>query len=397
MKSICTIAMIMFFTGNMFAQGVGINNNGSSPDGSAMLDVSSTTKGMLIPRMTFDQRNTIASPSEGLMVFCTNCGTNEGVLCVYSNGKWTNFTPYTTPAPTPGAHSSSQTTITWQWNSVTGATGYKWSTLNNYATAIDMGSATFYSESGLNCATTYTRYIWAYFQHGLSSVTVLTSGTASCGVWGCGDSFIDVRNGHTYNTVQIGTQCWLKENINYGTRIDGTVSQTNNAVVEKYCFGDLESNCDVYGALYSWGEMMNYTTSSNAIPSGRQGICPEGWHIPSDAEWCVLEIFLDASVVCDDENWRGTDAGGKMKEAGTIHWASNPGATNSSGFTALPSGFYDGQYKYQTNMTYYWSSREVDPQNSGAAIARSLYQDSSSIQKGSFGVNMANSIRCVKD
>jgi len=134
----------------------------------------------------------------------------------------------------------------------------------------------------------------------------------------------------------IGTQCWFKENLNVGTMINGTHNQTNNSVIEKYCYNNLTSNCDIYGGLYQWGEMVQYlngtsnTTTWNPPPTGNvQGICPTGWHIPKDAEWTVLTTYLGGVSV----------AGGAMKETGNAHWSSpNTGATNSSGFTALGSG-----------------------------------------------------------
>jgi uncharacterized protein (TIGR02145 family) len=150
----------------------------------------------------------------------------------------------------------------------------------------------------------------------------------------------------------------MAQNLNVGTRINGSVNQTNNGSIEKYCYNDLESNCDIYGGMYHWNEFMNYTSSSNSNPSGRQGICPSGWHVPSDAEWCQLELYLDATVVCEATELRGTDAGGQMKEAGTAHWASpNTGATNSSGFTALPGGgAFQGFYAELTLKGHFWTS-----------------------------------------
>jgi uncharacterized protein (TIGR02145 family) len=159
----------------------------------------------------------------------------------------------------------------------------------------------------------------------------------------------------------IGTQCWFKQNLNIGTMINNATNQSNNSSIEKYCYGDNPANCAVYGGLYQWDEFMNYTTSSNANPSGRQGICPTGWHIPSDAEWCQLETFLDATVSCTTTGWHGTDAGGKMKETGTSHWTSpNTGATNASGFTALPGGYRNvgGGFLDLSANTYLWSAAE---------------------------------------
>jgi len=145
--------------------------------------------------------------------------------------------------------------------------------------------------------------------------------------WQCGDT-IDY-SGQIYNTVLIGTQCWMKENLNVGVMINSSQNQTNNSQIEKYCYDDDPTNCIEYGGLYQWGEMMNYTGSSSSIPSGRQGICPMGWHLPSNPEITLLITQLGGEAV----------AGGKMKEDGYVHWdPPNLGATNESGFTAIGSG-----------------------------------------------------------
>ena len=75
---------------------------------------------------------------------------------------------------------------------------------------------------------------------------------------------VDLRDSQSYNTVEIGTQCWMAENLNIGTRIDGSRKQTDNAILEKYCYGDNEANCDIYGGLYQWNEMMQYVTNQGA-------------------------------------------------------------------------------------------------------------------------------------
>ena len=134
-----------------------------------------------------------------------------------------------------------------------------------------------------------------------------------------------VYGGKTYNTVQIGTQCWMREDLDIGTRVDITTTQTNNAVIEKYCYNDSTYNCDIYGGLYQWNEMMQYVTTP-----GTQGICPTGWHIPTEAESITLATFVGGA---------GT-AGGFLKEAGTGHFRSpNTSATNTYGFTLLPTGY----------------------------------------------------------
>jgi uncharacterized protein (TIGR02145 family) len=99
----------------------------------------------------------------------------------------------------------------------------------------------------------------------------------------CGDNLLDIRDGRTYPTVDIGTQCWMAANLNYGTRIISTQVQRDNCQAEKYCYNNINANCGPYGGFYQWDEMMQY---QDAV--GIQGFCPPGWHIPSEAEWNTL-------------------------------------------------------------------------------------------------------------
>src|SRR5665647_231898 len=90
-------------------------------------------------------------------------------------------------------------------------------------------------------------------------------------------------SGKTYNTVQIGNQCWLKENLDVGTMIDSLANPGNNGIIEKYCYGNNPANCTTYGGLYQWNEAMQYVTTA-----GAKGICPTGWHIPDTSEFQIL-------------------------------------------------------------------------------------------------------------
>jgi uncharacterized protein (TIGR02145 family) len=199
----------------------------------------------------------------------------------------------------------------------------------------------------------------------------------------CGD--VVNYNGQDYYTVMIGTQCWFKENLNAGAMINVSQNQTNNSVLEKYCYNNLASNCMVYGGLYQWDEMMQYV-----IIEGAQGICPSGWHIPTDSEWTVLTTFLGGINV----------AGGKMKEAGTVHWMPpNTGATNSSYFTALPGGFRgpSGYFNSLTFNAYFWSSTQLNATN---AWSRSLSYNYEDVYRGSGGPDgkaYGFSVRCIQD
>ena len=179
--------------------------------------------------------------------------------------------------------------------------------------------------------------------------------------------------------------------------INNLINQTNNSIVEKYCHGDNDANCAIYGGLYQWDELMNYSTSSNANPSGRQGICPTGWHVPSDAEFCQMETFLDATVNCANTGWIGTDVGGKLKETGTSHWTSpNIGATNVSGFTALPGGlsYFGGGFISLSTYATFWSAAES---SSSAAWFRYLYYTVTQVNRDYNDKPYGFSGRCVRD
>jgi uncharacterized protein (TIGR02145 family) len=198
--------------------------------------------------------------------------------------------------------------------------------------------------------------------------------------WACGDPIVDLRDSQSYNTVEIGTQCWMAENLNIGTLINGSGNQTDNAILEKYCYDNNETNCDTYGGLYQWNEMMQYTTQQ-----GIQGICPDGWHIPTDIEWTTLTDFLGGQSV----------AGGKMKEAGYAHWNSpNTGATNESGFTALPGGgYFDGNFGNIFILEGFWSSTEY---NSDNTWYRRLLYNSASIDPINYSKSDGFSVRCIQ-
>jgi len=205
----------------------------------------------------------------------------------------------------------------------------------------------------------------------------------------CGDSLTDTRDGQIYPTVQIGTQCWMAKNLNLGTLITATSEQTNNTTIEKYCYNDNVSNCDIYGGLYQWDEMMDYATTE-----GAQGICPDGWHLPTDGEWCTLTTFLDPTVNCNLTGSFGTDAGGKMKDTGTTYWNTvNVGATNSSGFSALPAGYrYNGIIYFLNATAAFWSSTETYYSNGTYWY---LQNNSAAVYRDILGKTLGFSVRCL--
>ena len=162
-------------------------------------------------------------------------------------------------------------------------------------------------------------------------------------------------DGNVYDTVKIGTQVWLKENLATTKYNDGTLiplvkdsMQWIGLTTPGYCWyrNDSATYKNPYGALYNW-----YTVNTGKL-------CPTGWHVPSNAEWHTLILFLDPSAT-DCYCTESATAGDKLKEAGITHWGTGNTATNSSGFTAMPGGFrnyYDKNFEGRTSVAYFWSS-----------------------------------------
>ena len=201
--------------------------------------------------------------------------------------------------------------------------------------------------------------------------------------------------GESYPTVQIGTQCWLAKNLNVGSMINFSDDQTNNQVIEKFCLINDTTSCATYGGLYQWAEAVQYqngasnaNSPSPAFTGSVRGICPTGWHLPSDAEWSSLETTLGGSSV----------AGVALKSTSGLWHYPNTIATNSSGFSALPGGDRrdKGNGPYNEGLvTFFWSSSES---STADATARALVFDDSSIYRDvGYEKDRGFSVRCLND
>jgi len=196
-------------------------------------------------------------------------------------------------------------------------------------------------------------------------------------------------DGNVYHTITIGSQVWMVENLKTTHYRDGTpivnasdssswVNNTDGA----YCdYNNTLSNSSIYGRLYNW-----YAATNS------HNICPKGWHVPSEAEWSTLFTYLGGVSV----------AGGKLKETGTAHWTNpNAGATNESGFSALPGGFRSGNGKLFSGKFFslgqygvWWSQTE---QNTGNAWDFNITYTISYIESNDNAESDGYSVRCVKD
>jgi len=196
-------------------------------------------------------------------------------------------------------------------------------------------------------------------------------------------------DGNVYETVWIGEQLWMAENLkvthyNNGDAITHITNEEHWGSLDEGQYGvydDEPTNANIYGNIYNW-----------AVIGDIRGICPVGWHVPSDDEYTVLTDFLGGESV----------AGGKMKEAGLEHWNYDSDqisleATNESGFTGLPAGHRNtnsGDYIYMGFYGYFWSSTE---NGSDLAWRRYLFHYSSGVARDTFGKPNGFSIRCLRD
>ncbi|HRY91481.1 MAG TPA: FISUMP domain-containing protein, partial [Candidatus Gracilibacteria bacterium] len=182
--------------------------------------------------------------------------------------------------------------------------------------------------------------------------------------------------GKTYNTVKIKNQCWLKENLNVGTKINGSNIQTNDSTIEKYCYNDYEQHCNLYGGLYQWEEALQYN-----IAPGSKGICPAGWHIPTLAEFETLRAAVHNN-------------GNSLKELG--EGTGNGKGTNSSGFSVLLAGlrYSSGGFNSLRMFTVFWSSTASV---SGGAYNLFLDFESNGIDLSDEDKAYGFSVRCLKN
>ena len=191
-------------------------------------------------------------------------------------------------------------------------------------------------------------------------------------------------DGNVYNTVQIGNQCWMTENLKTTKYNDGTdipfISdgiEWGNLSSHAYCwYNNSAVNAQTYGVLYNW-----YTVNNG-------NLCPTGWHVPTDDEWYILTDYLGGESI----------AGGKLKESGTMHWESpNTGATNETGFTALPGGYRgtEGSFAFIGLNGHWWSATE---DFDIFAWSRRIYHDSSIVDRN-YSCNKRHgfSVRCLRD
>jgi uncharacterized protein (TIGR02145 family) len=387
-----------------FGQSVAISDDGSTADASAILDVKSTTKGFLPPRMTNAERDAMTAAVPGLQIWCTDC-VPTAAMYFYNGSKWsTGGTGITTQQS--DAITANTDKIGYTEAAVSANTDVAVNTLKEGYTEAAVSANTdvaantakkgittaqadiIDNTSGANTGDNATNTQYS------AQAALITSLQAQI------NAFV-TEYGEPLPSVAIGTQKWMKKNLDVATYRDGTLIPE---VTDEGAWGALKTGAwcyyigtdgTTYGKLYNWYAVMGITVAEDATPTAaqiaaRKQLAPTGWHVPADEEWSTLTTFLNQEAPTGN-------VGGKMKETGTAHWDNpNGGATNSSGFTGLPGGFrnYDGSFYYVGSSGYWWSSTEYNTSN---AWYRYLYYNFGAVDRNYTNKTFGYSVRCLRD
>ncbi len=210
----------------------------------------------------------------------------------------------------------------------------------------------------------------------------------------------DARDGQRYRTVEIGTQTWMAENLNYNY---------NEGTARSYCYDDDPANCEKYGRLYTWSAAMDSAAwfSENgkdcgygptcSVSGNVRGVCPEGWHLPSNEEWNTIANYVAANTT------GGVDSVGYALKS-VSGWKNGGNGSDVVDFNVLPAGFfrsadYDGEFRQILGIAAFWSSTESREysRSSWNVYAQELTYDKTRLSSDTFSKAHALSVRCVKD
>ena len=291
------------------------------------------------------------------------------------------------------------------------ARGVCWSTSQNPTVSDDhttdgSGTGSFTSNlTNLTPGTTY--YVRAYATNSMGTAYgseesfTTTAALPQDGQPCVGAATVTDYDGHTYNTVQLGSQCWMAENLRTSHYSDGTAIPTGDGWSStEPLYYTLEDSLE-HGYLYNWRAVMHNSSSSQATPSGVQGVCPTGWHVPSDAEWTELETYVgnQSQYLCNNDSSYIAKAlsatSGWIPYSETCAVGNDQSTNNSTGFGAFPVDEYPNlSYALPGTFARFWSSTEyVD----GTARYLSLHYNAAYVSRSATIKYYGCSVRCLRD
>ena len=362
-------------------------------------------------KLTQALRLSYDSPGYGLNGFAENvaAGTGCSVRCLR------DYTlPSVSTSPVGDITSTNATgggVITDDGGAPVTGRGVCWSTSHNPTiednkTNDGTGTGSFTSSlTGLTGGTTY--YVRAYATNNVETAYGEEVNFTTTNTFTCGTSTIKDVDNNTYNTVQIGNQCWMKQNLRTTKYADGTSipvsSSASSQTAYRYNPNKNAANVATYGCLYNWKAVMRNSSSSSASPSGVQGVCPTGWHVPSDSEWTQLTNYVSgqSQYKCNSSNNNIAKA-----LASTTGWKTNSNTcavgntqsnNNATGFSAAPAGGYYGGDVGTGNFGYsadFWSATASNGTN---AYRRVLLNSNALVSTTNSDKKYGCSVRCIKN
>jgi len=375
MKKTILVLLFTFIVFSTYSQSTLITPGGTNES----INIKGVNSGIVYSGITTGERDAIINPKEGHLIY------NKTTKCfeLYNGSYWFNLCENDDLKATKSLFTVETSGLQVSFkNSSQKALSYFW-TFGNGQTSTLANPVINYPDVG-----TYTVTLTATNSIGSNSSSQTFTVTNSTNI------LTDI-DGNSYNTVTLGTNKWMKENLKTTKYSNGDLIPNPNSSAwsgitsAAWCYYDNNaSNNAVYGKLYNF-----------FVVEDTKNVCPTGWHVPTDAEWKALEMYLGMTQIqADAELWRGTNQGSILSGTASL-WQAGILKSNAqfgtSGFNAIPAGFryISGVFGYLGTASFFWTSTVTDGSNS---VVRNLYFENTDVLRYSDFKTGGRSIRCVK-